>query len=438
MLAGRQVRVLTFGCKVNQVESAYLAEVVQAGGASLAAGDNADLVVVNTCAVTSRSEQQARQAIRQWARRQPSLGLIVTGCYAQRKPEEVAALPGVRAVLGNAAKAAWPELLPSLVAATAPLLVVPPPPAGRELSPLPLTGFPGHTRAFVKIQDGCEHYCSYCVVPLVRGPERSLPPAEVLAQIRRFLAAGYRELVLTGINLGRYGRGLPTGVNLTALLRQLQQAGLPGRYRLSSLEPQEVTPELLATLAAWPNFCPHFHLPLQSAAPAVLAAMGRDYQPAWLEELILELHRRFPEAAVGLDVLVGFPTETAADFAQTLDFVSRLPVAYLHVFSYSPRPGTPAARLPRLASAAEVKERARRLRELGQRKRQQFARQWLQQELEVLVEGPAPGYPGWLRGLSANYLRVLVPATVTRPGEWLRVRVGELRGELLLGQPLAT
>jgi threonylcarbamoyladenosine tRNA methylthiotransferase MtaB len=243
---------------------------------------------------------------------------------------------------------------------------------------------------------------------------------------------GYREVVLTGVDLGQYGRDLNPAGSLAGLVAQLKQRTLPFRVRLSSLEPQEVTPALLQGLASWANFCPHLHLPLQSGAAAILSAMGRPYGPHEFQDLVWEIHRTFPQAALGLDVLVGFPGETAADFEATCALVASLPVTYLHVFPFSPRPGTPAARMQPLPGR-EIRLRAQIVRELGQRKKLAFLQTQLGQVRQVLVEGPAPR-KGWLQGLSDNYVRVVFPG----PQEWrnrlIPVHLEKVVGELLVAQ----
>ena len=268
----------------------------------------------------------------------------------------------------------------------------------------------------------------------MRGPRRSWPPGEVAAALQDLAAAGYQEVVLTGIDLGQYGLDLTPAGSLAGLVRRLRSDQLPFRVRLSSLEPQGVTGELLAELAAWPAFCPHFHLPLQSGAAPVLAAMNRPYGPGEFRDLVLEIARLFPHAALGLDVLVGFPGETAADFEATRSLVASLPVTYLHVFPFSPRPGTPAAALPPLPGR-EVQRRAGLLRDLGRLKKQAFLQAQRGRVLEVLVEGPAP-QPGWLKGLSGNYLRVSFPGPAAWRNRRLPVRILEVRDEILLGEPL--
>jgi threonylcarbamoyladenosine tRNA methylthiotransferase MtaB len=428
----RIYRIITFGCKVNQVDSAGLAqELGGLGWEAAAPGMAPDLVLVNTCTVTARADQQARQAIRRLVRDYPGAALWVTGCYAQRAPGEVAALP-VQAVLGNREKARLGELLAVPVASDGPQLWV------GEFSPEEpfhawrVPSLPGHTRAWLKIQDGCSHRCHYCIVPRVRGPRRSLPPTAVVASLQELAALGYQEVVLTGVDLGQYGQDLSPALDLTALVRRLKERAWPLRVRLSSLEPQEVTGELIQELATWPEFCPHFHLPLQSGAAPVLAAMGRPYGPRQVINLVTEIHRLFPDAGLGLDVLVGFPGETAADFEATRTLVAELMATYLHVFPFSPRPGTAAAQLTPVPAGA-MRERARVMRELGRLRKVRFLETQLGQVREVLVQGPAP-QPGWLQGLSDNYLRVVFPGPPTLRNRRLLVRFRAVQGEVVAGE----
>jgi threonylcarbamoyladenosine tRNA methylthiotransferase MtaB len=431
----RLFHLITFGCKVNQVDSAGLAQELAARGWSQALpGEAPGLILVNTCTVTARADQQARQAIRRLAREHPGAALWVTGCYAQRAAPEVAALPGVQAVLGNQEKARLGEMLHGCrphpagpAARVAPFSAAPPFQAWQ------LHSFPGHTRAWLKIQEGCSHGCTYCIVPRVRGPRRSLAPDLVLASLQELGGQGYREVVLTGVDLGQYGRDLPP-LDLAALVQRLRGFPLPFRVRLSSLEPMEVTGELLRVLAAWEQFCPHFHLPLQSGSDPVLAAMGRPYRAADFLDLVGEIRRLFPAAGLGLDILVGFPGESAADFEATHALVAALPATYLHVFPFSPRPGTPAAQM-RPLPAREIRERARALRDLARLKKLQFLQAQLGQVREVLVEGPA-SRPGWLKGLSDNYLRVILPGAPGQRNRLLKVRFLKVAGEVMVGEPL--
>ncbi|MBI4794414.1 MAG: MiaB/RimO family radical SAM methylthiotransferase, partial [Deltaproteobacteria bacterium] len=296
----RLFRILTFGCKVNQCDTMGLAQALIAQGWQEAPqGTAPDLLLVNTCTVTARADQQARQAIRRLAREYPGTPLWVTGCYAQRAPAELTALPGVQAVLGNREKTRLADFLAELPPEQ-PLLNVGSFAPGEAFQAWPAPLIPGHTRPRLKIQDGCEHHCTYCIVPQVRGPRRSLSLEEIAAALEKLAAAGYQEVVLTGVNLGQYGLDLTPASNLAALLRELRSQPRPARLRLSSLEPQEVTPALLQELAAFPGFCPHFHLPLQSGAAPVLTAMGRDYTPHEFRDLVQEINRNFPDAGLGL------------------------------------------------------------------------------------------------------------------------------------------
>ncbi len=427
-------QIITFGCKVNQFESAGMAEVLVNSGFEPAPAEVApDLVVVNTCTVTVRADQQARQTVRRLARQHPGVRLWVTGCYAQRAPEELGGLPGVAKVFGNREKVGLAKILAPKRENPGLHIQVQDFAPQEPFQIWPVHSFPEHTRAWLKIQDGCNHACSYCIVPTVRGPARSLPPAEVTASLEALASRGYQEVVLTGIDLGQYGQDLAPPGSLAGLLRTLAPRSWPFRVRLSSLEPQELTSELVEALAAFPNLCPHFHLPLQSGAAPVLQAMARPYHPEHFRNLVLELHRRFPLAALGLDILVGFPGETGADFEATRVLVKSLPVAYLHVFPFSPRPGTTAQALKPLPSQ-EVQRRARIMRDVGRIKKAAFYQANVGKVGEVLVEGPAAGRPGWLKGLSANYLRVLIPG----PPEWrnrrLTVKFLKVEEEMMLGE----
>jgi threonylcarbamoyladenosine tRNA methylthiotransferase MtaB len=426
-------RIITFGCKVNQYDSAGLAqELTVRGWREASPGEAPDLILVNTCTVTARADQEARQVIRRLNRQFAGVPIWVTGCYAQRAPQEAASLPGVKGVLGNQEKFALNAWLREASQDGRPLVQVEDIASAEAFQSLCPQRFPGHTRGSLKIQEGCSHACTYCIVPKVRGPARSLAPEAVEQALLGLAQAGFQEVVLTGVDLGQYGRDLRPALTLAALLRRLAGGDWPFRLRLSSLEPQEITPDLILALEAFPGLCPHFHLPLQSGADPVLQAMNRPYRAAEFREVVQALHRRFPDAALGLDVLVGFPTETSEDFQGTYDLVAALPVAYLHVFPFSPRPGTPAADLPRLPER-EVKARARRLRELGQAKKREFYQSQIGKVVEVLVEGPA-GPVGRLKGLSANYLRVALPGPVTWRNRRVPVLLKEMQGEVLAGE----
>ncbi len=293
----------------------------------------------------------------------------------------------------------------------------------------------GRARAFLKVQDGCDACCSYCVVPQLRGSSRSLPPAGVRMQVERFLEQGYQEVVLTGIHLGQWGRDLAPRQDLEALLTWLHQGPLPCRVRLSSLEPREWSEPLIAHLTRWEWICPHFHIPLQSGDADILEQMRRPYTPRQYAELIMELRRLFPQAALGADVMAGFPGETEQQFANTCRLIGQLPLTYLHAFPFSPRPGTHAAAMPGRIPSQELKRRVHVLQELGRQKKHAFQAALLGQCVEVLAEAEID--EGWWRGTSENYLRVIFPASgVFQQGLMVMVRLLEITEKGLLGKPV--
>jgi len=402
-----KVAVATLGCKVNQCESAGIAESLAARGMTpVPCEEAADCYIINTCTVTGRTDYQSRQLIRRAIRRNPAAVVVVTGCYAQRAPEEIARIPGVRIVAGNAEKERLPDILLETAAGSQQLLV------GdirgeRGISHLEAAVFPEHTRAFLKIQDGCNAFCSYCIVPHSRGRSRSLTPAEVTERIAALAKAGYREAVLTGIHLGAYGRDLTPPANLTALVRGIVEACPVERLRLSSIEPQEVTDELIALVDASGPVCRHLHIPLQSGDDATLSAMNRDYDAAFFRELVNRIVDTIPGVAVGIDVMAGFPGETEAAFLNTLRLVEELPLAYLHVFPFSRRPGTPAAEMEGQIPEGVKKRRAEILRSVGAAKRRAFAGGFIGKPLAVLIEGRKDKATGFPLGFSDNYIPVV-------------------------------
>ncbi len=415
--------VLTLGCKVNQVEGAYLAESLSAlGGRAVSPGEGPRIVVVNTCAVTAKAAYEGRKLIRRALSLNPEL-VVATGCYAQTFPEEVLKAGEKKiAVFGQAEKFRLPEIMaenpPEKLRGQ---ILVTPAERLRKAQPAPITRFPGHTRAFLRVQDGCSQRCAYCIVPLARGPSRSLSEEEVLRQAKIFVEEGYREIVITGIHLGFWGRDLRPPKTLVDLLRKLETLGQV-RLRLSSLEVTEITPALLAWASSSANFAPHFHVPLQSGDDGVLRAMGRLYTGEFYLEVLSEIRRRFPQAALGADVLVGFPGESEEAFQRTYELIARSPLTYLHVFPYSPRPGTRAYTLFSQIPPEVIVRRARALRELSARKRKAFYQAQVGRVLQVLVE-EREEETGLLKGLSENYVPVYLRGEAQLRGEIVSVRV---------------
>lgn len=423
---GLKVSVITLGCKVNQYESAVISAALEEKGCSVfpfLLGE-ADAYIINTCTVTNQTDFQCRQMIRRAVRNNPEAVVIVTGCYAQVNPNQVAMIPGVSVVAGNMEKGRIPDILAELFSKPLPLdctgdttgiqcSSMPEILSGsfQQAGPLPsdnLRQFKGHTRAFLKIQDGCNAHCSYCIVPHARGPSRSLPYREALKGIHNICRNGYKEIVLTGIHLGAYGADLNPSVSLIDLLKPLEDQFPYARIRLSSIEPLEIDDAMIDFIAHSRLVCPHLHIPLQSGDDNVLSAMDRHYNSRLFRNLLEKLLSAIPDAAIGLDVLAGFPGENEMAFNQTLGLIEQFPVAYLHVFPYSRRPGTPAASFPDQVSEQEKHRRALVLRELGRQKRRTFAERFVGKTLSVLIEGKKDSQSGFHKGFSENYIPVLL------------------------------
>ncbi|MEZ4484233.1 MAG: tRNA (N(6)-L-threonylcarbamoyladenosine(37)-C(2))-methylthiotransferase MtaB [Syntrophotaleaceae bacterium] len=418
--------IATLGCKTNQFESAAMEESLTAAGyRPVAFVEGADLVIINTCTVTSATDSQSRNLIRRARRHNADCRIVVTGCYAQVDPVALADLPGVALVIGNEEKR---DLLQRLTAAGPRVQVGD---IRQHAGPaLSLSSFSGRSRAYAQIQNGCDAYCSYCIIPYARGASRSVPSQQVIEQVRGLVASGYREVVLTGIHIGGYGRDLSPPGSLLDLVRLIEAETDLQRLRLGSIEPLEIDEQLIEAVAVSSIVCPHFHIPLQSGDDAVLQRMNRHYSRRFFADLVAKVVRRLPEAAIGLDVITGFPGETEQEFANTRRLIEELPVSYLHVFPYSRRTGTPAASMPDQVPGPVARERAAQLRCLGEQKQQQFAQRFVGGELQVVVEG---GVRGLCKGLSDNYLQVVFPGPAGLEGQLLPVTIDSCRGLSLQG-----
>jgi threonylcarbamoyladenosine tRNA methylthiotransferase MtaB len=426
--ARRTVRLATLGCKVNQYETQYARELLEAAGwVEAQEGESADLCVVNTCTVTHEGDAKGRQLIRKLHHKNPQAAIVVMGCYATRDPDAVATLPGVSHVIADKER---------LVEKLAPYGVT---------GALPgISRFDGHQRAFVKVQDGCLLHCSYCIIPTVRPGLRSRPVDAIVDEVRRLVEeSGYPEVVLTGIHLGHYGIDLSRGrprdewSRLWHLLERL--AALPGdfRIRLSSLEAAEAREDLLRVLRDCPRIVPHLHLCLQSGSNAVLRKMKRRYSREDYLTSVRRVRDLLDAPALTTDVIVGFPGETEADFLATLGVVREAGFAGVHLFGYSPREGTPAARLPETVPPPVLAERRERLRELAEQEGQRYRRSLIGRTLDVLVETADTERPGHVRGTSCRHvpvsLRGHLPALRRKR---VPVRITDLAGDVLLGDPL--
>ena len=403
------VTIATLGCKVNQFESETLMTTLEGKGYCLVPfGEPADITIINTCTVTHRADFQSRQMVRRAVRSNRESLVIVTGCYADVEPDRVSKIEGVRHVLGNVEKSHLPDLLPLIQGGEFPAIQVSDIQKEDHFLEIPLHSFHRHTRAFLKIQDGCDSRCSYCIVPHARGPSRSLPLDRIIGQMEVLRDTGYKEVVLTGIHIGAYGRDLDPPLSLEKLLETLETAESPSRIRLSSVEPFDFSPGLISALAQSTKVCPHLHIPIQSGDDEILKRMNRNYESSFLTRLVERLHQRIPDLCIGADVIVGFPGETDDRFEHTRRLIEALPLSYLHVFPFSRRKGTPASQFAEQVPVGEMKERAQLLRELGQQKRHAFYRGFLHQELRVLVEDRVDKETGRLRGFSRNYIPVLL------------------------------
>ena len=422
--------IATLGCKVNQYDSAMIESRLGARGMERCGFDEvADVYVVNTCTVTDRADAESLKLARRALRLNPRARVVMTGCLAQANPGALAATPEIHAVVGlgrpgdleQAALGEPPErvMVTNLRKQRAPI----------ELGAVALEG---RTRAFLKVQEGCDQFCSFCIVPTSRGASRSVEPRRIFEALDGLAEAGFREAILTGVHLGGYGRDLEPQISLDVLLEMIEERSPISRIRISSLDPEELSDRSLEVMAASDKFCPHFHLPLQSGTDATLARMRRRYDLAHFQARVERVVELMPSAAIGTDLIAGFPGESGSDFDDYLKFVQALPLAYFHVFPYSVRAGTTAAKLPGRVAANEIKRRAGLLRILGEEKRRNFAERFLGSKLKVLFEEHSAD--GRLQGYSRNYVRVMVEGHDSLGNREIEVAASHREGSALLGR----
>ncbi len=430
----KRVSVATLGCKLNQADGEAIRESFERAGYEPAPfGPGADVYVVNTCTVTGVTDHQSRQLIRRalkWKQSVPGARVVATGCYTQTAPEKLAEYaPGLDLLVGNTDKERIPELLERHArdGRGGPGTIVTEVSAETEYRASSVAAFAGRNRAFLRVQDGCNRRCAYCIVPYARGPERSAPLEAAMSQAATFARSGYKELVLTGVHIGRYGGDLSPKSSLAALLLSL--ANIPGirRLRLSSMDPQEITDELFCALdAAREKLCPHFHVSMQSCDDDILLAMRRGYSHEQSEASVERLRAMFPDASVGADIIVGFPGETEARFEKTYTRLEALALSYMHVFRYSRRAGTPAAGMENQIHEAVKKERSGRLHELRFRLNEEFRARFIGSDAEALFESRRDRESGLLTGLTRNYIRVFADAPDSFAGRLASVKLDRL------------
>jgi len=404
-------KIITLGCKVNQYESAFIEESLIDMGCQKANQDReAELIVINGCIVTAKASYQSRQAIRRAIRENPKAIISVIGCYGQVFPGELSKINGVDLITGNKGKSYLPQLLINASHHNPPLIIKEDFGASTPFESIPIKRFSDRTRAFLKIQEGCESFCSYCIVPMARGPLRSLEPDKVLRIIKGLEKSGYKEVVLTGIHLGKYGSDFRNNINLTKLLIEIGKNRFSLRIRLSSLEPTEIERGLIELMANHEWLCNHFHISLQSGDDSVLKRMNRHYTSRMFTRVVNDINRLVPNVSIGVDVLVGFPGESDRAFNNTFDLLEDIPISYMHVFPYSRREGTAAAGFSDQLDQKRIKERAFLLRCLDKEKRKIFRDSLVGEIFSVLTEGWVPGDRNLIRGLSDNYVRFTFPS----------------------------
>ena len=432
-MSTKKVAFHTLGCKLNYAETSVIGNSFLKRGFSITDFDSrADVYVINTCTVTENAERECRQIIRRALRHNPDGFVIVTGCYAQLRPEQIQKIEGVDLVLGSKEKFEIFNFIDSFEKKDLACVYVSPLEKLNDFGPA-FTPLPDdRTRAFLKIQDGCDYKCSFCTIPKARGFSRSQPEDETVYQLNELVEKGYKEIVLTGVNVGDYGSKI--GTNLYQLLKKLIKVDGAFRLRISSIEPNLLTDEIIELVAEEEKLCKHFHIPLQSGSDKILKRMQRRYLSKLYAERIEKVKSLIPQAGIGVDVIVGFPGEDENDFKTTHDFIANLPVSYLHVFTYSERPGTPAAEMKEQVPKDERRRRTNTLRILSARKKYQFYLEMIGTEQKVLFEHRDSD--GTIKGFTSNYIRVVSDERSNLENKFADFKLVELKNDLVTGEIL--
>jgi len=429
----KKFSIITLGCKVNQYESDAVSQQLESlGWRPAGLKDSPDACIVNTCTVTRKSSMQSRQTIRRIIRNHPQARIIVTGCYAQTEPDQVNQIPGVDTVVGHADKHRIAEILTRGISNNSGQILRQNLDDEKKYRQYPVV-FGTRTRPFLKIQDGCDSFCTYCIVPHARGRSRSMPLEAVLAHIRTLNDAGYREIVLTGIHLGCYGLDLHPRLDLERLLARISETPIRCRIRLGSLEASELSEKIIRQVAESDAFCPHFHVPLQSGDDNILKSMHRPYTGSFFADRIRMVQQFIPDAGIGVDVLAGFPGESRAAFENTCRLIEDLPLTYVHVFPFSARQGTPAAEYEGKIPQEIIADRCRMVREIGARKKWTFYKSLEGKTEQVLIEGKRDKTSGKLKGLTGNYVPVLISGEDSLKNDLVGVRIERAAARFVSG-----
>ncbi len=432
-----KIGLAILGCKANHSEAASLtAELTARGHRFTSFRDSADVYIIHTCTVTQKADYQSRQLIRRAILRNPDAQIIVTGCYAQVAPDLIRTIRGVDFIVGMGERREIPGIVASGKKNGQACVLSSSMGGPRRWEDEGLPLFLARTRTYLKVQDGCDGFCSYCIVPFARGRSRSLPLQEALAKAGELARKGVKEIVITGIHLGAYGADLIPRRSLMDLLQALEKDLPPLRIRLSSIEPQELMPSLIAFLAQSSRVCPHLHIPLQSGDDGILRRMNRDYSASFFADLVTRLIGSIPDLAIGVDVIAGFPGEDDKAYENTLRLLEILPIAYLHAFPFSRRKGTAAASFSGAVPSAVIKARCQSLRELSARKRSLFYGAFKGKKVQVLIESRRDRESGFLRGYSRNYIPVLLPGGDEFINRELDVEITEVSGAKVFGKVL--
>ena len=435
----KKVSLHTLGCKLNFSETSTIGNQFLENGydivdfsESMSSGKQADIYVFNTCTVTENAEKECRQLVRRVLRRNPEAYVIVTGCYAQLRPQEIAGIDGVDAVLGSREKFKLFTIIENFEKRELACTYVSPTEELNEFGFAHSSDADNRTRAYFKIQDGCDYKCSFCTIPLARGKSRSMNPDNVISEFRKLLHQGYKEIILTGVNVGDYGKMYDT--NLYQLLKRLVDIEGDFRIRISSIEPNLLSDDIIDLVSDSEKLCNHFHIPLQSGSSRILGAMQRRYKAGYYRDLIYKANDKIKDLGIGVDVIVGFPGETEEDFTETYNFINELPVSYLHVFTYSERPDTKAITIPGAVDVFERKKRNNMLRILSEKKRHRFYEEMIGKELKVLFE--TEDGDGNIKGFTSNYVRVInnfKPFLINRFSD---VKITRVEGNICRGEVL--
>ncbi|MGI6112903.1 MAG: tRNA (N(6)-L-threonylcarbamoyladenosine(37)-C(2))-methylthiotransferase MtaB [Mahellales bacterium] len=432
----QKVAFYTLGCKVNQYDTQSMLELFKQAGYEIVEFDSrADVYVINTCTVTNLGDRKSRQVIRQARDRNPDAIIAVVGCYAQRAPEEVLSIEGVSLVIGTRDRHKIVRLVERFKQTREPLNWVRDIMEQEAFEELPIQAYQGRTRAFIKLQEGCNQYCSYCIIPYARGKVRSRRRADIINEVNRLAGYGFKEVVLTGIHIASYGLDLD-GVTLLDIIKDIHCVDGIKRIRLSSIEPTLLTDDFISSIKELPKVCRHFHISLQSGCDRTLRRMNRKYNTDLYRRIVNNLRQAIPQVSITTDVMVGFPGETEEDFVVSYTFVRDIGFSKIHVFKYSPRAGTPAARFKDQVDGVEKERRSSHLIRLGSLMERNYIMGFLGQEVEVLLEQQVNTMPGYLEGYTDTYVKVACKIGEEYQGELVKVLLKDNKGDCVLGQPV--